>query len=438
MKKLLAVPLVLIILPLLAAFLMSKSPSIRVDQAVKTVGMATPFNVRVDSPHGVRQLTAYLDQNGKRYKVFEETQPTRRNPFRGAEPPRQWTIAVGKQQASALQEGKATVVIEAKANDFAARTDTWSTPVDVITRPPMVSADGVQHYINQGGSELVTFTASGYWTEAGVRVGKYTFRSFPMPGKTDPNASERFSLFAFPWDVPADTVPVVYVKNPSGAEATARFWFKIFPKQFRTRDLQLDDKFLQKAVSELDPNGSGELVDRFVKINRDMRRENNKYLSDLRDKTEPRLLWSGPFFRIGKVESFFAAQRTYLYKGKKIDQQMHLGFDLSDVQAAPVKAANSGKVVHAGPLGIYGNCIVVDHGYGLQSIYGHMRQIDVKVGDSVSKEQVMGKSGATGLAGGDHIHYSIQVDGVQVNPIEWWDDHWIRDRILSKIGPDKK
>ena len=137
----------------------------------------------------------------------------------------------------------------------------------------MVSADGAQHYINQGGAELVTFTASGYWTEAGVRVGKYTFRSFPMPGKNDPNASERFSLFAFPWDVPADTVPVVYVKNPSGAEATARFWFKVFPKKFRARDLQLDDTFLQKVVSELDPNGSGDLADRFLKINREMRAE---------------------------------------------------------------------------------------------------------------------------------------------------------------------
>ena len=284
----------------------------------------------------------------------------------------------------------------------------------------------------------MTFTASGYWTEAGVRVGKYTFRSFPMPGKNDPNASERFSLFAFPWDVPADTVPVVYVKNPSGAEATAKFWFKVFPKKFRARDLQLDDTFLQKVVSELDPNGSGDLPVRFLKINREMRADNNKYLADLRFKTEPKILWSGPFFRIGKVESFFADQRTYLYKGKKIDQQMHLGFDLSDVQAAPVKSANSGKVIHAGPLGIYGNCIVVDHGYGLQTIYGHMRQIDVKVGDSVTKEQVMGRSGATGLAGGDHIHYSIQVDGVQVNPIEWWDDHWIQDRILSKIGPQKK
>jgi murein DD-endopeptidase MepM/ murein hydrolase activator NlpD len=302
----------------------------------------------------------------------------------------------------------------------------------------MVSADGFQHYINQGGSELVTFTASGYWTEAGVRVGKYTFRSFPMPGQTDSNSSQRFSLFAYPWDVPADTIPEVYARNPSGAEATAKFWFKVFPKKFRARDLPLDDAFLQKAVGELDPNGSGELLDRFLRINREMRKENNQYLSDLRFKTEPRMLWQGPFFRIGKVESFFADQRSYFYKGAKVDQQMHLGFDLSDVQAAPVKSANAGTVLHAGPLGIYGNCIVVDHGYGLQSIYGHLRQIDVKVGDSVTKEQVMGRSGATGLAGGDHIHYSIQVDGVQVNPVEWWDDHWIQDRVLSKIGPAKK
>jgi murein DD-endopeptidase MepM/ murein hydrolase activator NlpD len=277
----------------------------------------------------------------------------------------------------------------------------------------------------------VTFTVGGYWTEAGVRVGKHTFRSFPLPGGK--GETERFSLFAFPWDVPADTIPVVYARNSSGAEATARFWTRVFPKQFRSRELTLDDKFLTKVVNELDPNGSGTLVDRFLKINGEMRRENNQALSDLRMKTEPRVLWNGPFFRLGKVESFFADQRTYLYNGKKVDQQMHLGFDLSDVQGAPVRAANSGKVIHAGPLGIYGNCVVVDHGFGLQSIYGHMRQIDVKPGDSVQKEQVMGRSGDTGLAGGDHVHFSLQVDGVQVNPIEWWDAHWIQDRVLSKL-----
>jgi murein DD-endopeptidase MepM/ murein hydrolase activator NlpD len=334
-----------------------------------------------------------------------------------------------------LKDGPAKLLVEVVANDFAARTATSNTDIQVNTTPPIVSADGHQHYINQGGSELVTFTVSGYWTEAGVRVGKYTFRSFPLPGGKGEN--DRFSLFAFPWDVPADTVPVVYARNPSGAEATARFWFKVFPKQFRSRELPLDDRFLGKVVTELDPNGSGPLLDRFLKINGEMRRSNNQTLADLRLKTEPKVLWSGPFFRLGKVESFFADQRTYLYNGKKVDQQMHLGFDLSDVQAAPVKAANSGRVVFAANLGIYGNCVVVDHGYGLQSIYGHLRQIDVKVGDSVQKEQVLGRSGETGLAGGDHLHFSLQVDGVQVQPIEWWDDHWIRDRILSKLPTAK-
>jgi murein DD-endopeptidase MepM/ murein hydrolase activator NlpD len=99
-----------------------------------------------------------------------------------------------------------------------------------------------------------------------------------------------------------------------------------------------------------------------------------------------------------------------------------------------VPAANDGRVVWAENLGIYGNCVVVDHGYGLQSIYGHLSEFAVKNGDMVKKGQPLGKSGSTGLAGGDHLHFSMQVDGVQVNPIEWWDEHWIKDRILSKVG----
>jgi murein DD-endopeptidase MepM/ murein hydrolase activator NlpD len=124
-----------------------------------------------------------------------------------------------------------------------------------------------------------------------------------------------------------------------------------------------------------------------------------------------------------------------MYKGKQVDQQMHLGFDLSVVKNTPVPASNAGRVIFAEKLGIYGNCIVIDHGYGLQSIYGHLSEFAVKPGDMVSRSQIIGKSGATGLAGGDHLHYSMQVDGVQVNPIEWWDAHWIQDRILSKVNP---
>ncbi|MCL5742647.1 MAG: M23 family metallopeptidase, partial [Acidobacteria bacterium] len=294
--------------------------------------------------------------------------------------------------------------------------------------------DGFQHYINQGGMELVTFTVSGYWTEAGVRVGNYTFRSFPLPGHKE---NERFAMFGYPWDVPPDTAPVVYARNPAGMEARAHFWYKVFPKKFRSRDLDLSDSFLEKVVDQIDPQGSGDLLTRFLRINGELRKTNNKELADLRFKSEPRILWSGPFIQLGnsKVESQFADVRSYIYKGKKVDQQVHLGFDLSVTAHVPVVAENDGRVVHASDLGIYGNCVVIDHGYGLQSIYGHLSEISVKVGDMVKKGQVIGRSGSTGLAGGDHLHYSMQLDGVQINPVEWWDEHWIQDRILSKLTP---
>ncbi len=421
---------VLLGLPLLLVLLSSGS-SLRIEPAPNVLGADTPLVARVSNPHGIRRFTALVEQNGTAYKVFDWTQPPRRVFFIGKnEAPLEMRFSAGTRRAPGLKDGKARLIVEAQANDFRAATDRLAFDVEVNSRPPRVVADGFQHYINQGGAELVVFKATGYWTEAGVRVGPYTFRSFPLPGGSK---EDRFSLFAFPWDVPADTVPVVYARNPSGAEARAQFWVKVFPKKFRLRDLELSDSFIQKAVDNIDPNGSGDLLSRFLKINSDMRRENNKVLADLRFKTEERVLWNGPFYRYGKTESFFADTRNYMYKGKQVDRQTHLGFDLSDVQHAPIVAANDGKVVFADNLGIYGNCMVIDHGYGVQSIYGHMSEFAVKPGAMVKKGQQIGRSGETGLAAGDHLHFSMQVDGVQVQPIEWWDEHWIRDRILSKL-----
>lgn len=432
MKKVLFVAAALVVCVPLALLVLSSGVSLSIDPPVRVIGQETPVAVRVGSPHGVRRVTAELEQNGNRYKVFETEQPAHRVSFLGKNnPPVDIKFTAGRKQAPALGDGKARLIIEAQANDFRGSTANLAVDVDVNTQPPRVSVDGFQHYINQGGAELVTFTVSGYWTEAGVRVGPYTFRSFPMPGRP---ANERFSLFAFPWDVPADTTPIVYARNPSGAEAKGHFWFKVFPKKFRSRDLNLSEAFVEKVVDEIDPNGSGDRLQRFLKINGELRKQNNSTLRDLRLKSEDKVLWNGPFWRYGKTESQFADQRTYVYKGKVVDHQTHLGFDLSDLQHAPVVAANDGKVVYADALGIYGNCVVIEHGYGLQSIYGHLSQIAVKPGDAVKRGQEIGRSGATGLAGGDHLHFSMQVDGVQITPIEWWDEHWIRDRILSKLS----
>ncbi len=396
--------------------------------------METPIKVLINASHGVRLVQAEIEQNGSRYTVFERSAaPSRLMFWRHRQSPSAITFPVGRKITPTLKDGKAKLLITAKANDLRALVAIREIEFEVISAPPKLSADGFQHYINQGGSELAVASISGYWTDAGVRVGPHSFRTFPLPG----SKTELFSLFAFSWDTPADSVPIFFARNP-GAESTARFWYKVFPKKFRSRDLEIDDVFLEKVVNQIEPGGSGDLLSRFLKINGDLRKKNNQTLADLRLKTADHFLWTGPFLQLAnsKVESQFADKRSYIYKGKKVDEQVHLGFDLSVTQHVAVAAANDGQVVYASDLGIYGNCVVVDHGYGLQSIYGHLSQIDVKPGDAVKKGQSLGHSGSTGLAGGDHLHFSMQVDGVQVNPVEWWDDHWINDRVRSKLKPN--
>jgi murein DD-endopeptidase MepM/ murein hydrolase activator NlpD len=423
--------LVLIGTPLATLYFLSSHTRLGFAPQPKNIGVSTWVAVRVSNPHGERELNAWIEQNGMKAALMQTKSPADRFKFWRAQVPDQDVhFMAGSKEASFLKEGQARLVVEAKSNDFRAVTDIISTDVDVVLRPPSISADGFQHYINQGGSEMVLITPSGSWSEAGVRVGKDSYRSFPIQGRSD-----RLVLFAYPWDLPTDTAPVVFARNSAGTEAQARFWFKVFPKKFRKRDLDIDDKFLDKVVNQIDPGGSGDLVSRFLKINGDMRRANNQTLADLRFKTADKFLWTDSFLQLAnsKVESEFADVRSYIYKGKKIDQQVHLGFDLAVTAHTPVLASNDGRVVWAAPLGIYGNCIVVDHGYGLQSIYGHLSSLAVKEGDMVKRGQEMGKSGSTGLAGGDHLHYSMQVEGVEVNPVEWWDAHWIKDHVQDRL-----
>ncbi len=427
MRKVILLILVLVVIaPFVFLIARSATPQIEVNPQVTVVGEATPVTVRVQDPRGVRHMSSFVEQGGARYAASENAQATKTADS-------DWSFTVGAKSTPQLHEGDAKFIIEATSNDFVHKTAHWEGNIRVVTRPPSITTDGEQHYLYQGMAELTTFSVAGGWTDAGVRVGDQKFRSWPVPG----GKSGRFSLFAFAWNMPASTPPVVYASNGTGSDVTSPL-VAIFPKKeqpkYTTHELQISDAFLQKVVGELDPNGKGDPVARFVKINSDMRHANNKTLSDLRLKTADHFLWSQPFARQhAAAESSFADLRKYIYQGKKIDQQVHLGYDLAGTQHMGVQASNDGRVVYAAPLGIYGNCIVVDHGYGLQTIYGHLSQINVHEGDMVKRGQVMGQSGMTGMAGGDHIHFAMQLDGVQIDPKEWWDPHWIKDHIAKRV-----
>ena len=427
MKKLIFVAIALVFFPLVFFVARSRTPVVDLPSAVTSLGHATPITAHVRDPRGIRRLQAFVEENGARYQVFEMAQPSKL-------PDSTWNFTAGTKTIPQLQAGNAKLIVEATSNDLLRKTGRAERDVTVVTQPPSMSVDSEQHYLYLGMADLATFRVSGGWTKAGIRVGDQQFRAWPMPG----GKPGLFSLYAFAWNMPTDTIPAVYAANGAGNDVTSPL-VVVFPKKeqpkYTVHDLQVSDAFMQKVINELDPNGTGDPVARFVKINSEMRRANNKTLSDLQYKTADKFLWSKPFIRQphSQAEANFADLRNYIYHGQKIDQQVHLGYDLAVTQHVAVEASNDGTVIYAAPLGIYGNCIVVDHGYGLQTIYGHLSRIDVHEGDTVKQGQVMGLSGQTGMAAGDHIHFAMQLDGVQIDPKEWWDAHWIKDNVARRV-----
>jgi murein DD-endopeptidase MepM/ murein hydrolase activator NlpD len=259
-----------------------------------------------------------------------------------------------------------------------------------------------------------------------------------MPGARD--AAVRFAIFAFPYDAPAAAPVHVKARDEAGNEVVAGLNLKVFPRQFRTRTLPIDDAFLGKVVPEIlshtpSLTDEGDLLKNYLAINRALRAANNKSLAEMAARSQPRLLWKEPFRQLGssQVEASFADHRLYVYKGREVDKQDHLGYDLATTAHAAVSASNDGVVLLADYFGIYGNTIVIDHGYGLLTVYGHLASFAVKAGESVKSGQVIAQSDSTGLAAGDHLHFSVILQGEQVDAREWWDGHWIQDRILSKM-----
>jgi murein DD-endopeptidase MepM/ murein hydrolase activator NlpD len=352
---------------------------------------------------------------------------------------------IGKQAIPDLAAGSARIVVRASRPVLYGIRHVESTATrDVVVRldPPRVAVLSTFHFVNQGGSEFVIYRATPEDVQSGVRVGDIEYPGYPASGvgiTSDPAA--RVAFFALLHDQDPGTPIQLFARDPAGNEAVTPLDHRVFPKTFARSRIAVDDRFLGRVVPAIAANSpeaqipTGDLLAGFLEINRNLRRANNQYLADLAKKSSPEMLFRDAFQQLGgsQVEAGFADARTYLYQGKEVDQQVHLGFDLARTANVPLVAAQRGIVLHASDLGIYGNCVVIDHGLGVQSVYGHLSSIDVTVGQTVEKGQQIGRSGMTGLAGGDHLHFTMLVGGQQVTPIDWWSPQWMQDRVLRKI-----
>ncbi len=423
-----------------------KEPQVLFDREFEALGRTPALQLTVeDAATGLKQVRVVLTQNGSEVVLVEDSfdgPGTLALWGTGADKSRTYDIGTLIAQKYQVQDGPAHLRVSAA--DYALRGFGGGNQTEMTREfvfdiyPPRLEALSGLHYINQGGSECALYRVSADAEASGIQVGPHFFPGLPV----DPSDPElRFALFAFAYDLPVDTPVQLVARDRAGNESMAGIGHRVTPREFRRRQILLSDSFLQKVVPEIvsrtpGVRDQGELIDTYVEINSRLRRANHEALAEISKQSEGRLLWEGAFLQLSnsQVESSFGDRRTYMYQGEEVDRQDHVGFDLSVVQRYPIEAANAGRVILAEYFGIYGNAVLIDHGAGLVSLYAHMSSIDVEVGQVVGKKEILGRSGATGLAGGDHLHFGLFLHGVPVNPIEWWDPQWIQDHVLDRLA----
>jgi murein DD-endopeptidase MepM/ murein hydrolase activator NlpD len=431
-------------------------PRLSIDKPDRFVGQAGSLDVTADAPNArFTALTIVLEQNGKRVPLFTLDGPQTASVTRVDATHLKVSRPLGKQSVPELVSGPARILVTATRPsllNLRQLTQTASKDFQVRLEPPRVAVLSTHHYINHGGSEMVVYKATPADIASGVRVGDVEYPGFPAAGAgvegADP--SVKVAFFALLYDQPLDAPIVAFARDEAGNQAKATFMDNAFEKPFKKSRIEIDDKFINRVVPEIIEHSpelkmtapaqdSPEMLAGFLRVNGELRKINADEIAALAAKTSPKKLWDGPFLQLGnsQVEASFADRRTYVYKGKEVDQQTHLGFDLAVTQHVPVAAAAAGTIVNASWLGIYGNCVIIDHGLGVQSLYGHLMSFDIKVGDTVTRGQIVGRSDSTGLAGGDHLHFTLLVGGRMVNPVEWWDRHWMTDRVERKLREAK-
>ncbi len=419
------------------------------------IGVSQNLSISLsDAKSGMRRIWVGLLKDGREFVFLKKEFPS--GGFFGGGKVNEISLDVPIQpQASGITEGKG--ILRIVARDFSWR-GWWNgnkTLVEkemvVDTHPPQIDILSRSHSIRQGGSCLVIYRVSEPCPENGVYVGKnffpvYSFRNV-IGNPSEDDADIFMAFIALSYEQGRGTDIFIRATDPSGNSIRTDLpSLYIGNKSFKKDTINISDRFLDRKMPEffLPPApGTGEAqqnpptsrLEKFIRINNEIRKANYRKFVEITEKSDDVLYLKGGFRQLPKSAAMasFADHREYRYKGRVIDHQVHKGLDLASVAHSPVPAGNSGKVVFAGDIGIYGKTVVIDHGFGLFSTYSHLSIFNVKEGQLVSRGETIGKTGKTGLAGGDHLHFGIFVHNTFVNPIEWLDRAWVRDNIFNKI-----
>ncbi len=405
----------------------TEGPTISLMPSSGPISAKSPLSLTLtDEGTGIKRVQVTVIQNGNRMPLVNQDAPLESKQIDielniGSLKPKQgaFEIEVVTVDRSIYHLGKGNL-------------NKQTFPLTYDTRPPIISILSKAHNFTKGGSGLVVFRLNEEVEKTGVQVGDLFFPAFMQ------DSGAYASLIAYPFDMKeSQFIPRVVAVDLAGNERQAGIYYRANNKKFRQRKINLSKSFLQQKAPEFESMvpEPGDELNTYLYVNGEIRRQNRAKMAELAKETAEAPLWQGKFLQMrgASALALFADHRRYYYEGKQVDKAVHLGYDLASVAQAKIEAANDGEVVWADYLGIYGLCVVIDHGLGLQTLYAHMSQLEVQPGDMVTRGQAIGRSGATGMAGGDHLHFGVFVSGIAVQPLEWWDGKWIKNNIDSKF-----
>ncbi len=316
--------------------------------------------------------------------------------------------------------------------------------IKVDTKRPKLEVINKSYKIIKGGAAVVIFKAK----DSNLKE-LYIKTNFGKIFKPTPFFKDGYyiSLLAYPSSEDSFKA-VIVAEDLAGNVATSRVRFYIKNKRYRVSKLVLKDRFLNGKIVDIaqEENPSSvtmSSIERFKFVNEDLRRKNEDVISLITSKVpEQRVdsFFMKPFYPLKNAAAVasFGGHRYFSYKNNPVSESYHLGLDLASTAHADVVSSNSGEVVFAQHNGIYGKNIIISHGLGVYSLYGHNSNFFVDEGEQVKAGDVISKTGMTGLALGDHLHFGVLVQGIEVRPEEWMDKKWMKESIFDVISSAKK
>ncbi len=401
-----------------------------------------PFDINISDDSGLKTVIAYLSNGRERVKIADID-------FR--KPPKTYTLQIKYPKIGFVHNSddlQLTVIAKdsSKWHFFKGNSAVKKMRIRVDSQKPDLFSLVTSYGITRGGSALAIFKATDKNLKTLYVETNFGKRFEPTPFYKDGYYAV---LLAWPIDQKRFSAKVVAV-DAAGNRSRARLSFFLKARSYRTSYLQAKDRFINGKISDLaedEPEKTRDLTptEKLRFINETYRTENDALIKKVTRRVDHNRFESfdiRPFYPLknGKVVGSFGDHRYYWYKEKSnvISESYHLGIDLASIRQDNIYSTNHGIVVFSDYNGIYGNNLIIYHGLGLYTVYGHCSTLLKKRGDLVKAGEVVAKTGATGLALGDHLHFSTMVHGIFVRPAEWMDSKWIKANIIDVIESAKQ